>query len=142
MIKRNTSLLIPLNIIREPNTNLVLFRAIMDKEFTRLDFGYIATDYFVSGGWIRISPDTYIRRQGDNKKYVLTHTDNIPIAPEHHHFKSTKDWQYFSLYFPPLPQESTMIDLIEEDVPDENDFNYYGIQLDLNTAEEIINKDF
>lgn len=142
MVNRNKSLLIPLNIIREPNTNLVLFRVVMDKEFTRIDFGYVATDYFVKGGWIRISPETYLRRDGDNKKYKLTHADNIPIAPEQYHFKSTKDWQYFSLYFSPLPQESAIIDLIEEDIPDENDFNYYDIKLDLSTAEEIIQKDF
>ena len=91
MIKRNKTLLVPLNIVREPNTNLVLFRAILNKEYTRLDFGYIATEEFVAGGWIRISPQTYLRRQGDETRYTLTHADNIPIAPDHYHFQSTRE---------------------------------------------------
>ena len=141
MRKRKKRLLIELNEVREPNTNLVLLRAILDSEYTRLDFGYIATSYYVKGGWIRISPETYIKLHGDDKKYILTEAENIPIAPEHFHFESNKDWQYFSLYFPPIPQKSCSIDIIEEENPDDNDFNYYGIDLDIETATEIIPQD-
>lgn len=135
---RSKSLLFELNICREPNTNLVLLRALIDNEFTRLDFGYIATSEYVRGGWIRISPHTYIKIKGDDKKYTLTHAENIPIAPEHFHFESEKDWQYFSLYFPSIPQETCLIDIIEKDKPDDNDFNYYAVSLDINAAEELI----
>jgi hypothetical protein len=128
MKKRNKTLLLPLNIVRAPNSNLVLLRAVLNKEFTRIDFGYIAIDYFVRGGWIRISSETYLRVKGQTSKHVLTHAENIPIAPEVHHFESTKDWQYFSLFFPP----------IEEENPDDNDFNYYDIHLDMSAAEEVI----
>jgi hypothetical protein len=138
MKKRNKTLLLPLNIVRAPNTNLVMLRAVLDKEFTRLDFGYIAINYFIRGGWIRISSETYINVKGHQHKYVLTHAKNIPIAPEQHHFESSKDWQYFSLYFPPIPQQDCLIDLIEEENPDDNDFNYYGIHLDMSTAEEVL----
>ena len=138
MKKRNKTLLLPLNIVRAPNSNLVLLRALLNKEFTRIDFGYIAIDYFVRGGWIRISSETYLRVKGQTSKHVLTHAENIPIAPEVHHFESTKDWQYFSLFFPPIPQQDCEIDLIEEENPDDNDFNYYDIQLDMSTSEEII----
>jgi hypothetical protein len=141
-MKRNKTYLVPLNIVREPNTNLVMLRAVLDQQYTRLDFGYIATDYFVKGGWIRISPETFLSVHGSEKRFKLTHADNIPIAPDHHHFESTKDWQYFSLYFEPIPQKSLYFDLIEVENPDENDFNYYGIELDLNTAEEIISEKF
>lgn len=141
MKKRSKRLLIELNEVREPNTNLVLLRAILDVDFTRIDFGYIATSYFVKGGWIRISPNTYIQIKGDERKYTLTHADNIPIAPEHYHFESSKDWQYFSLYFPPIPQETCSVDIIEAENPDDNDFNYYGIKLDLDNAVEIIIRD-
>jgi len=138
MKKRKKTILIELNEIREPNTNLVLLRAVLDKEYTRLDFGYIATSYFVKGGWIRISPDTFIITKKDQLKYKLTHADNIPIAPEHFHFESNKDWQYFSLYFEPLAQENVMIDIIEDENPDDNDFNYYGIELNLDKASELM----
>jgi len=138
MKKRIKTLLIELNEIREPNTNLVLLRAVLDSEYTRLDFGYIATSYFEKGGWIRISPETYIKIQNEDKKYRLTHADNIPIAPEQFDFESNKDWQYFSLYFEPIPQKKVMIDVIEDESPDDNDFNYYGIELSLENASEII----
>lgn len=137
MIKHRTYLF-ELNICREPNTNLVLLRAILDPEYTQLDFGYIATSYYVRGGWIKISPETYIRSKDSDDEYKLTHAENIPISPEHFHFESSKDWQYFSLYFPPLPQETTSIDLIEAEEPDDTDFNYYSIPLDLEKAEEVI----
>jgi hypothetical protein len=40
-----------------------------------------------------------------------------------------EDWTVFSLYFEPLPMQDCTIDIIEEETPDENDFNYYAIQL-------------
>ena len=138
MKKRNKTLLLPLNIVRAPNSNLVLLRAVLNKEFTRIDFGYIAIDYYVRGGWIRISSETHLRVKGEQIKYVLTHAENIPIAPEQHYFESSKDWQYFSLFFPSIPQHDCVIDIIEEENPDDNDFNYYGIQLDMSAAEEVI----
>jgi len=141
-MKRNRTLLIPLNIVCEPNTNLIMLRAVLNQQYTRLDFGYITTAQFIKGGWIRISPETFLKVHGADKRYVLTHTDNIPIAPDHHHFESTKDWQYFSLYFEAIPQKTSVFDLIEKQDPDENDFNYYGIELDLNSAEEIISEKF
>lgn len=137
-MKINKALLFELNISREPNTNLVLLRAILDPEFTRLDFGYIATNYYVKGGWIRISPATYIRHKETDEMYLLTHAENIPFSPQHFHFESTKDWQYFSLFFPPLPQDSMTIDIIEAEQPDSTDFNYYDISLDIRDGQEII----
>lgn len=139
MKKRNKRLLFELNEIREPNTNLVLLRAVLDSDYTRLDFGYIATSEFVKGGWIRIAPQTYIRIEGDSTKYTLNHAENIPLSPELLHFESNKDWQYFSLYFPVIPQKDCRIDIIETENPNDNDFNYYGIELNTDNAVEIIN---
>ncbi len=132
------TLLYELNITREPVNNLQLLRIITDQEFTRVDFGYVATSYFVNGGWIRISADTYIVMKETGEKLKLTHADNIPVAPEKHHFDSNKDWQFFSLYFPPLPLKELNIDIIEVDEnPDEHDFNFYNIHLDPNKAIQI-----
>ncbi len=139
MKMRDKTLLLELNIIRRPNTNLVVLRALLDKEYTRIDFGYIATNHFIKGGWIRIAAETYLKIHGDDQKYQLTHADNIPIAPDHFNFQSNKDWQFFSLYFDPIPQKNMMIDIIEEENPDDNDFNYYGIELNIENAVEILN---
>jgi hypothetical protein len=43
--------------------------------------------------------------------------------------ESTEDWQVFTLLFEPIPIKDCVIDIIEEESPDENDFNFYGIQL-------------
>ena len=68
MKKRKKRYLIALNEVREPNTNLVVLRAIIDSSFTRFDFGYIATSDYIKGGWIRISPETHLKVSGSNKK--------------------------------------------------------------------------
>ena len=127
------------NTSREPIPNLTLLRVTLSPEYTKVDMGYSAIRYYIKGGWIRISPKTHLRIKGSEEKYVLTHADNIPIAPEHHHFKSTRDWQYFSLYFPPIPQEDCIIDLIEAEIPDNNDFNIYRIPLKISESKEILN---
>jgi len=138
MIDKKRDLLLQLNIVRVPNTNLIILRAILGKTYTRIDFGYMATEEYSKGGWIKMSPDSYLRTDSSEAKYKLTHAEHIPLAPQHLHFKSNKDWQYFSLFFEAIPKHTCKMDLIEVEHPEDTDFNYYGIKLDLNTAEEII----
>ena len=135
---KKRDLLLQLNVVRKPNTNLIILRAILSETHTRIDFGYFATDEYYRGGWIKMSPDSYLRTNSSEAKYKLTHTEHIPLAPDYLHFKSNKDWRYFSLFFEPIPKRSCKIDLIEVENPQDTDFNYYGIKLDLNNAEEII----
>jgi hypothetical protein len=66
---------------------------------------------------------------GSEKRYALKEAINITLAPEQHHFESTEDWQVFTLIFEPIPIKDCVIDIIEEEEPDANDFNYYGIEL-------------
>jgi hypothetical protein len=47
-------------------------------------------------------------------------------------FQSVKDWQFFTLYFQPIPQKDCVINIIEEEKPTPDDFNYYGIELKMN----------
>ncbi|MDC3309234.1 hypothetical protein OAV26_03290 [Crocinitomicaceae bacterium] len=135
---KKRDLLLQLNIVRKPKTNLILLRTILGKEYTRIDFGFIASNLYVRGGWIKMFPDAYLRTNSSEVKYKLTHTEHIPLAPDYLHFKSNKDWRYFSLFFEPIPKRSCKIDLIEVENPENTDFNYYGIKIDLNNAEEII----
>ncbi len=109
--------------------NLVILRIILDVEYTRIDFGYAAPWIYDRGGWIRIAPHTFIQEKGSNKRYALKEAQNIPLSPERLDFESVEDWTVFSLYFEPLPLQDCTIDIIEEETPDENDFNYYAIQL-------------
>lgn len=109
--------------------NTKVLRVILDREFTRIDFGYNATQKYIKGGWIRMSPKTYFQVQGSAEKFLLKETTGITIAPKKVVFQSVKDWQFFTLYFEPIPQKDCVINIIEEEKPSPNDFNYYGIEL-------------
>ena len=135
---KKRDLLLQLNLVRKPKTNLILLRAILGKEYTRIDFGFIASNLYVRGGWIKMFPDSYLRTHSSEAKYKLKYTDDIPLAPARLDFESNKDWHYFSLFFEPIAKRSCKIDLIEVENPQDTDFNYYGIKIDLNNAEEII----
>lgn len=109
--------------------NLQLLRITVTNIEIKVDFGYQATSHYEKGGWIKISPQTFIRPKGTNKKFILTNATNIPYGPEKLHFNSTIEWRYFSLYFPPLPEDVSFFDLIEKEHGTDNDFNFYGIKL-------------
>jgi hypothetical protein len=109
--------------------NPVVLRFILSNEFTRVDFGYAAPWMYIKGGWIHIAPHAYLAIDGSPKKYALMHTENIPIAPQKHEFETTEDWKVFSLFFEPLPIQDCVVNLIEEENPSENDFNYYALKL-------------
>lgn len=117
--------------------NPILLRVILTNEYTKVEFGYSARSLYIKGGWIRISPYSFIEVVETGKTYKLTNAIGIPIAPEQHHFESKKDWQFFSLIFEPIPLVDCTINVIEEVNPDVDDFNYYGINLDMNKGTRI-----
>jgi hypothetical protein len=112
------------------DSNLQLLRITITELETKVDFGYQATDEFYGGGWIKISPKTFIRPNGGIQNLILTNATNIPYGPEKLHFNSTIEWRYFSLIFPPINPETKFFDLIEKENGTDNDFNFYGIRLD------------
>lgn len=123
--------------IKSQKDNPTLLRIVLTEEYTRIDFGYAAPWKYKKGGWIRIAPHTYIKVSGSKEKYALIKTQNIPISPERHEFESIEDWKIFSLYFEPIPIKKSVIDIIEEEDPCSEDFNYYQITLDEITQCEI-----
>ena len=68
---KKRDLLLQLNVVRKPNTNLIILRAILSETHTRIDFGYVATDEYYRGGWIKMSPDSYLRTNSSEAKYKL-----------------------------------------------------------------------
>ena len=118
--------------------NPTLLRVILGTQTTRLDFGYAASSYFFKGGWITISPDTFLQVKGDTKPYLLKEAIGIAQAPVKLEFKSTKDYQFFSLHFEPLPQTDLVFDMIEAVNGTPNDFNYYGIEIKLKDGVEVM----
>jgi hypothetical protein len=118
--------------------NPKVLRVILSSNYTRIDFGYVAPWIYKKGGWIKIAPYTFIQVQGSPKHYALLEAENIPISPKRLDFESTEDWQVFTLYFEPIPIMDCVIDIIEEEEPNANDFNFYGIEIKNVTATEIL----
>ena len=118
--------------------NVQLLRIILDPQQTRVDFGYQATSHYIRGGWVRMSNETYIRVQPDGQKLKITGSENIPKGKTKHEFTTTKDWLYFSLYFPAIPFKTSIIDLIEKENSDGTDFNFHDIQLNISEAIKVL----
>lgn len=79
--------------------------------------------YFYPGNWIQIDSATYI--QADGKKYTITGSDSIELNKKHWMPDSGED--HFTLYFPPLPKGTKIIDFIESDC--DNCFKIWDIDL-------------
>ena len=120
--------------------NPSILRITVRENETQVDLGYSAYNIYTNGGWIRIHADTYLKDKKTGNQYKLTKAEGIPIAPLKLEFQTKTDWQYFSLFFEPLPQTDLIIDFIEPDslVPSDNgnNFDFYGIRLNLADALE------
>ena len=139
-MKTSKIILFTINKRGHAKDNPDLLRIIMYSDYTKIDFGYTAKEMYDSGGWIRIAPTTYVEIIETGKQFILDRTEGIPIFPEHHYFESTKEWRYFSLYFPAIPQTDCTLNIIEIKNGSRNDFNYYGVELKMSEGVEVILK--
>jgi hypothetical protein len=119
-------------------TNVQILRIILDKEQTRIDLGYQATSQYKRGGWVRMSEDTFIRTGTDGHKLKIRGSEHIPRGERKMEFKTTQGWLYFSLFFPPIPFKTGLIDLIETEKKDESAFNFYDIQMNISAAIKLL----
>lgn len=138
MIKNNKKLVFHLNVLGHGDSNPILLRINLFPEFTKIDFGYITTNKYINGGWIKISSETFIENIDTNQRYIVTNATGITIAPAKRNFESNKDWQYFSLYFPPMKQKDLTINIIEKVKGNKNNFNYYNIPLKMKDGIEVL----
>lgn len=122
------------------SANPTILRIILSKEYTRIDFGYLAPWIYIKGGWIKIARYTYLKVRGDKKKFTLIDAKGIPIAPEILEFESIIDRQVFSLFFQPIPIQDCIIDMVEEEKPTENDFNFESIRIQNIGGVEVVNE--
>jgi hypothetical protein len=138
MIKNSKKLVFHLNILGHEESNPILLRINLFPEFTKVDFGYITTNKYINGGWIKIAPETFIEKIDTKERFAMINAFGITIAPAKRNFQSKKDWQYFSLYFQPLKQKDVNINIIEKIKGDKNDFNYYNIPLKMQDGIEVL----
>lgn len=118
--------------------NPKMLRIVLTENHTRIDFGYTTPWFYEKGGWITISPDTYLQLKDLKRKFILTNTEGIAISPKRLDFESTEDWQFFSLFFEPIPKTDCVFDMIESENPTKNDFNYHGIELNSMNRLELV----
>jgi hypothetical protein len=117
--------------------NPKMLRIVLTDKHTRIDFGYTAPWYYKNGGWIKISPKTYLKTNNTHKQYSLLEAEGIAIDPNRIDFQSKADWQFFSLYFESIPNEDCILNMIESENPTKNDFNYHGIELNSKNRLEL-----
>jgi hypothetical protein len=103
LIKKDKNLVFHYNMFGASEFNPILLRISLFPELTKIDFGYTTTERYDYGGWIKISPNTFIENATSKKRYTMTNAVGITLAPELRNFESIKDWQYFSLFFPAIP---------------------------------------
>ena len=97
-----------------------------DDAFTRIDFIYKASTYYINGGWIQMDRDAYIQPKGSSEKYPLIQAIGIPIAPNKLHFRKQGQYHTYTLVFPALPPDTKSIDIIEKLAPGTY-FNFYDV---------------
>ena len=75
-----------------------------------------------SGGWIRLSPQTYIVGQ-DGRKLQIVKADGIPFSPQTLNFDKITTIE-FTMTFPAVPKGTTHFDMIEP-----SGWKFYGIKV-------------
>jgi hypothetical protein len=126
------------SIKKQNNLSQEVLRIDSNNKLTRIDFIFYAPPYYINGGWIQISKDTFITPIGTDLKLKLVQAVNIPIAPKKHHFKSTKDVLCYTLFFPALPSDTKSINIIECETTIDNWFNFYDVLLDKIKTERLV----
>jgi hypothetical protein len=124
----------------QSHRNLVLQRIEHTKYETIVHIKYIATSQYENGGWVCAGNTFYIRERSTNKKYKLIDTYNIPICPEKHHFKSTKDILAFRLVFERIPNDLKIFDIIEG--YGQNTFKFYNVDISSRVYDKNGNKKY
>jgi hypothetical protein len=131
--------------------NPKLLRITISPEHTKVDFGYSTfNSVFTNGGWIQISPETYLKSLKSKRVYSLLNAEGISFSPKKHYFESLRDWQFYSLYFEPIPFEDGTFQIIEPEFMGDKEhlkavnqisggnFDFYDIQIDVRHAIQII----
>ena len=79
----------------------------------------------------------FIRPCGSDLKLHLVKAINIPIAPQKYHFSHCGEILTYTLYFPGLPENTRSIDIIENTLPGNDWFNFFGVSIDTVKNEKI-----
>ena len=108
--------------------SLIIEEVELTEDFTIVYCKHVASLIYDRGGWVTISPDTYLMDRTSNEKYSLITARGIPISPSKHYYNAKGETLSFRLVFPRISSNCTLVDLVE--CPNSKDcFNFYGIHL-------------
>lgn len=104
---------------------------------TTVYFKYTAPSKYENGGWVCASGEFFIRDTYSKLIYKLIKANNIPICPTHHNFQFIGQSLEFNFVFEALPNTTSKIDIIEDEI--NGGFNFFGVILSTsnNTTGEI-----
>ncbi len=96
------------------------------KEYTAFHFSFVTPADYVFGGWAAALKTMYLRDVKTKKRFYLKTADNIPYYPEKYHFTAPGQRLDFVLYFDPVDNVTTAVDMIENI---EGGFNFFNVFL-------------
>ena len=99
---------------------------------TTVYFKYTAPSTYENGGWVCAGGDFFIRDTYSKTKYKLIKANNIPICPAQHNFQYKGQSLEFNIVFEALPNSTTKIDIIEDEI--KGGFNFFGVTLSTTTG--------
>ena len=91
---KKTKLLYCPPVHRKRTSQTDILRIEISQEYTRVDFCHLAMGTLTNGGWMSISPETYLQPCESGKKLKLREAVNIPIAPMTYRYKQPKETHY------------------------------------------------
>lgn len=118
------------SISKMPDSFIDIIGIELTDDYTRIDFVvYPDTKTYVSGWWVQINKNSFIRPTGTTQKLKLVKAVNIPYAPKKYMFSSRTSCLPYTLFFPAIPKTTTHIDIIEKEVRNDSYFNFYGVSV-------------
>ena len=118
-----------------PMINCRINKVMITRTHVEIHMMHQANPMYANGGWVRLHPEIFIRPSFSNQHLALERAEGIPIYPDEHYYKREHDSIQFKLFFPPVPIDTEMLDVVEREPSDDSWFNFYGITLDICTAE-------
>jgi len=124
-------------VLHAPFANLEIKSIEEEETMLRIDFIYRASNRYINGGWVQISPYTYVCCSASSARYPMLKAENIPISPQKHYFRKQGEPLAYSLFFERPAPDTVCIDIIEGVGPGHNWFNFYGVYLHIIAKQPI-----
>lgn len=96
------------------NTDTVISISPEEQGQTIIHCTYTATDEYLEGGWVNISPTTFLVNPVTQETLQLQFAYHVPLAPDKHFFQQSGQRIRFLLIFPNLPKDWATFNFIEE----------------------------